>query len=73
MTPGGFTSCRSHSRKFNAFTEKELETMRAAQKLLVCRLLKGGEPGQGVVVEWVNGVKYIQIGTKNGQFPALID
>jgi hypothetical protein len=31
---GGLTSCCGHSQKFSAFTQKELETMRAAQKLL---------------------------------------
>jgi hypothetical protein len=28
------TSCHGRSRQFQAFTEKQLETMRAAQKLL---------------------------------------
>ncbi len=37
---GGFTSCRGCSQKLRAITSKELETMRAAQKLL-------GEPTIG--------------------------
>jgi hypothetical protein len=30
---GGLTSCHSSSQKLRAFSEKELETMKAAQKL----------------------------------------
>jgi hypothetical protein len=45
------------SQKLRAFTYKELETVRAVKNCLVRRLLAGGVPGQGVVVEVVKEVK----------------
>jgi hypothetical protein len=55
-------SCRGHNQKLRPFTSKELETVRAAQKLLGTLTIyggfAGGVPGQGVVVEGVKGVKY---------------
>jgi hypothetical protein len=55
---GGFTSCCSCSRKLLNFTWKELETVRAAQKLLGALTISGGNARQGVEVEGVKGVKY---------------
>jgi hypothetical protein len=43
--------------KLHAFTNKELETVRAAQGLLGALTIAGGVPGQGVVVEGVKEVK----------------
>ncbi len=45
---GGSTSCRGRSQKLRAFTYKELETVRAAQKLL-------GAPTIGRGSAWVGG------------------
>jgi hypothetical protein len=57
---GGLTSCPSCIRKLRAFTYKELETVRVAQKLLGVLTIGGGSlvPRQKVVVEGVKGVKY---------------
>jgi hypothetical protein len=54
---GGLTSCRGHSRKHCTFTWKELETVKAAQKLLGALTIRGVVAGQGVVVEKVKGGK----------------
>ncbi len=54
-------SCCDHSQKLGAFTQKELETVKAAQKLLGAPTIGGGGvvPRQGVVVvEGVKGIKY---------------
>jgi hypothetical protein len=40
---GGLTSCRGHSGKLRAFTSKELETVKVAQKLLGAPTIVGGE------------------------------
>jgi hypothetical protein len=45
---GGFTSCRGRSWKLSAFTEKELETVKAAQKLLGALTIGGGSAREGV-------------------------
>jgi hypothetical protein len=47
----GLTSCRGCNRNFSTFTEKELETVRAAQKPLGALTIGGGVPGQGEVSE----------------------
>ncbi len=54
---GCLTSCRSRSPELHAFTQKELETTTAAQKLLGAQTIGRGVPGQGVVVEGVKGCK----------------
>jgi hypothetical protein len=43
----GFTSCRGRSQKLRAFTEKELETVRAAKKLLSVLTFGGGSARAG--------------------------
>jgi hypothetical protein len=60
-------------------TLKELETVRAAQKLFGALILAGGVPGQGVVVEGVKGVKYAPMppemyenSEKTGGFPHFL-
>jgi hypothetical protein len=77
---GGFTSCGCN-RKLLALTYKELETVRAAQKLLATPTIGGGEClGRG----WWWWRKSKELNTppscpecmktaKNGWFPALID
>jgi|LakMenEpi03Aug12_release.lakeMendotaPanAssembly.Ray.scaffolds.fasta_scaffold6485013_1 hypothetical protein len=50
---GGLKSCCGRGPKLRAFTLKELETMKAVQKLLGAPTIGGGGPGQGVVVERV--------------------
>jgi hypothetical protein len=54
---GDLMSCHGHSQKLCAFTWKELETLRAAQKLLGAPTIGRGVPGQGVVVEEIKGGK----------------
>jgi hypothetical protein len=44
----GFTSCRGRSQKLRAFTEKELETVRAAKKLLSVPTFGRGSARAGV-------------------------
>jgi hypothetical protein len=44
----GFMSCLGRSRKLRAFTKKELETMKASQKLL-------GAPTIGLGSAWAGG------------------
>ncbi len=40
---GGFTSCCGCRQKFRPFTKKEIETVRAAQKLLGVPIIDRGE------------------------------
>jgi hypothetical protein len=77
---GGLSSCCGHGRKFRDFTQKELESVRAAQKLLGVPNIGGGEcPSRRW--RWREfkesnkppPAKKIQNSAKNGQFPALID
>jgi hypothetical protein len=51
-------SCHSCSRKLSAFTLKELETVREAQKLLGVPTIGRGVSVQEVMVEGVKEVKY---------------
>jgi hypothetical protein len=44
---GGLSSCCGHGRKFRDFTHKELESMRAAQKLLGVPNIGGGSARAG--------------------------
>ncbi len=44
---GGLTSCCGHSQKLHAFNQKELETMRAAQKPLGAPTIGGGSAQAG--------------------------
>jgi hypothetical protein len=45
---GGLTSCCSHSQWLHAFTYKELETVKAAQKLLGAQTIGGvSAPARG--------------------------
>ncbi len=54
----GLTECYGRSWKLHAFTQKELDTMKAAHKLLGASTIGGwGVPEQGVVVEGVKGGK----------------
>jgi hypothetical protein len=52
-------SCRGHSRKLCIFTQKELETVNVAHKLLGALTIGGEVPGQGMVVEGVTGSKEV--------------
>jgi hypothetical protein len=54
---GVSTSCHGHSQKLRAFTYKELETVRVANKMLGVPTIGGEVPSQGVVVEGVKEVK----------------
>jgi hypothetical protein len=70
---GGSRSCCCRSQKLHAFTEKELETVRAAQELPIIGV--GGVPGQGVVVKRAKEAKKKPFKSpgmyKNGWFTAL--
>ncbi len=53
----GFMSCCGLSRKVRAFTEKELEAVRATQELLGVPIIGWGECSGRVMVDGVKGVK----------------
>ncbi len=44
---GGLMSCDGRSRKFSAFTQNELETMRSVHKLLGAPTIDGGSAWAG--------------------------
>jgi hypothetical protein len=56
-TEGGLMSCHGCSWKLHTFTKKELETVKAAQKLLGALTIGKGSARQRVVVEGVKGGK----------------